>query len=190
MMKYRDEGVRWEDGVDTDDFEAARQVLIAHPELLTDTENVAHMLYYAASHFKIRALETLVEMGVDINFPLSKYCPDSALWRAATGACRDRNGGLETVRWLIAHGARVILGFGDEPPYPYPLMQAIQNNDLEMVEVMLATGEDINLLGGPINQTPLSWAIEHGRTVIAEYLRSKGALESHQVPGYIHCSPT
>ena len=115
------------------------------------------------------ALATLIEMGVDVNLPLAEFRPDSALWLAATAACRDRERGLETVRWLVAHGARVNFGFKDEPLYCYPLMQAMKNNDLEMVELMVSTGKTSTCLG-KFNRTPLSWAIDFGRTKIADYL--------------------
>lgn len=120
----------------------------------------------------------LIENGVDIDLTQSPEMPERPVG-AATALNR-----VETVRWLLDHGAEINYEWGGFAPTCKPLTSAIINGNVEIAQLLVDAGGFLNVLDRT-SRTPLTWAIEYNRKEIADYLRSKGAKEAHEIPGYI-----
>ncbi|HEY1188416.1 MAG TPA: suppressor of fused domain protein [Gemmata sp.] len=190
MIKYPNQARLWLDAVRDGDAATARQVLDEHPELLASNEDAGFLAQYAVRYFHYEPLADLFARGVDVNIdftPDHPSRPDTPLFEAVLGSYKDIERGREMVRWLLARGARATFG-PDGGSYPYPLVQAIKEGDLEIVRMLADVTPDLNTLG-ELNESPLSYAIGYGQHEIAAYLRSKGAKESHEIPGYVPPPP-
>ncbi|XP_060063724.1 uncharacterized protein LOC132544165 [Ylistrum balloti] len=56
-----------------------------------------------------------------------------------------------------------------------PLHTAVEKNNLEIVDMLLRAGADINILDGKSGKTPLFYAVEHNLLPMIEFLLSHGA---------------
>lgn len=59
-----------------------------------------------------------------------------------------------------------------------PLHQAVWANQAEVVELLVDRGARLDIRDTVHQGTPLDWAVYGGRTAIADYLRSRGALST------------
>jgi hypothetical protein len=162
---------------EVDDVKAAKDLFDSHPELLARSGLAADYMHTAARHGSTGIVALLASLGVDVNIPEDPRLPDRPIG-SASALSR-----VETVRWLLDHGAEINYEWGGWPPSCKPLASATINGNFEIVKMLVEAGGYLNVLDRT-NRTPLTWAIEYGRTDIANYLRSKGALEAHQIPGY------
>ena len=158
------------------------RLLDEHPELVATAECAAHNMHRAAGAGNTALVALLVEKGVDVNIPDSPQWPKPPLDSAVS------LGRIDTARWLIEHGSVVNYEWNGKEPWCMPLVSTIRHGTLEMVRLLVEAGGRLNVLDR-CNMTPLSWAIALGREQIVAYLRSKGALEAHVVPGYVPPPP-
>ena len=56
------------------------------------------------------------------------------------------------------------------------LLEAVKNNDLEIVKFLISSGYNINIEDN-YYKTPLMYASENGHLEVAEFLKSKGAKQ-------------
>jgi hypothetical protein len=160
------------------DLAGIAQLLSEHPEMVATPECAASMMHSAAMLGDTALVALLVEHGVDVNIPQGDLMPQRPIGTAAT-AERD-----DTVRWLVEHGAEINYEWDGGELYCMPLAGYVLRGNLEMVHLLVEAGAKLNVLDRRMT-TPLSIAIRAKHKDIEDYLRSKGALEDHQIPGYV-----
>ena len=160
------------------DIHLAKRTIAECPEIITNQAEAAHVMHEAARSGFNSLLALLVDRGVDINIPHDEKLPERPIVPAV------RAGSVETVRWLIDHGSEINYGWGGGPIFCSPLTDAIIDGRLDLVRMFVEAGAFLNVLDRR-TLTPLSWAILYNRAEIADYLRSKGALEAQQIPGWV-----
>jgi ankyrin repeat protein len=130
-------------------------------------------LHYAANDGKLRLIRRLIECGADVN-------ASSACWFRSVLSWAANGARVETIRFLLAHGARPDSldalhaaawggsdrGKGNERAYA------------ESLKLLVAAGANMNDRRHCDNRTPLAVALESGNTGAIEYLRSLGAEET------------
>jgi ankyrin repeat protein len=130
-------------------------------------------MHYAANDGKQRLVERLIECGADVNAA-------NATWFRSVLAWAANNARVETIRLLLARGARPdsldalhaaawggpTCGRGREGEYA------------ETLRVLLDAGADVNDRRSCRNQTPLAVALESGNAGAIEFLRSRRAEEA------------
>lgn len=116
-------------------IEEAREILIAHPELVNLHTFFAGgtLLHYAAAKSNVGMLELLVKMGFDVNLKGSTY-QDSALHAACC------NGHLENARTLLRLGAAI----EQQNSYNDPVFGAIIGKSPAIVELLALSGADLS----------------------------------------------
>lgn len=164
-----------------DDLGMARKVLQRHPSLVSSPTDASFLMHDAAMEGKTQYIALLHEFGVDVNIPRSSETPQRPIWTAVV------QGEIETVRWLIEHGSDINWGDVDERPYCVPLPVAIRERYDEIVKLLVEAGADL-LAKDRNNLTPLDWAVAV-RPEMVDYLRSKGAKRSTELPGYVPPPP-
>jgi ankyrin repeat protein len=75
-------------------------------------------------------------------------------------------------RWLIERGIDVNRGNWVDRK---PLHRYAETGNIELAEICLDAGADINAIDTEYSATPLAWAVRNGKTAMAEFLLSKGA---------------
>lgn len=156
------------------------RLLDEYPELVTTPESAAYLMHGSVG--KVDAVALLVARGVDVNIPKDPRLPARPISTAAMAGYAD------TVRWLLAHGSDVNYGWDGDQDYCVSLGVTIMEGQFEIVRLLVEAGGYLNVLDRT-NRTPLTWALDYGQHEIAAYLRSKGAVESHEVPGYVPPPP-
>lgn len=177
MNEDEDLQLCFEELLETRDLQAITDLLARHPELVSENVYARSIMFDAARFGATDVVALLVERGIDVNIHQDELMPERPLGAAAA---LNRT---ETVRWLLEHGAEVNYEWGGFQPTCSALNAAIINNNLEMACLLVEAGGYLNVLDRT-NRTPLTWALEYNQPAIADYLRSKGALEAHQLPGY------
>ena len=81
---------------------------------------------------------------------------------------------LYLVETLLAEDASLV--HARSPAERTPLHTAARRGIFRAVELLLEAGAELNAADGR-GWTPLDWALEEEQTEVAEFLRSKGALE-------------
>lgn len=153
-------------------------LLAADPSVLHTPWHGPAILESAAQDGRIAILEVLVRHGADINFAPVK--PHRS--RPLSAAVYQNQ--AATVRWLLEHGAEVnSAAMAGHHSFCQPLASAIRGGHLDIVRVLVEAGAKLDVLDYR-DLTPLSWALLYGQKEVAEYLRSKGAVEAHEAPGY------
>ncbi|HVA50041.1 MAG TPA: suppressor of fused domain protein [Pirellulales bacterium] len=158
--------VRWaiNDAASEGNLQELKRVLAEHPRYLAVDRD--HMLSSAAWNDHIDVVEFLLASGGEIN---TLYHRSTPLERAVGNASR------EMVEYLLLHAA--------DPNIGRPIIGAINREPdesaLEIVRLLVEHGADVNreyrLYDTDTTFTALEWAA--GKSQIAEYLRSKGAVE-------------
>jgi ankyrin repeat protein len=101
----------------------------------------------------------LIQSGIDVN-----YVDQLGLFPLLIASVR---GNKECVETLLSHGAKVDTKNGEA------LFKAIEEGHLDIVEILLAAGVDVNIQWG--GDTPLYMAVKKGHKDIVLLLLSKGA---------------
>ena len=127
-------------------------------------------LMWAASTGHYETTKMLVEKGAEINnFAVGKYGSRiNALMYAVI------KGNMHIVDLLIEHGADVNACLANSPS---ALMWAARNGHLDVLKKLLDTGADVNAIT-PNGTTALHFAKNHHHTLVAEWLKAKGAKDT------------
>lgn len=164
--------------MNADDLPGIRRLLHDNPDYLADSECRAEMMLCAALSFPgPRLVALLHELGIPLDISSPRNPMDRPL---ASAAC---TGKYMTVWWLVEHGAEVNWEEPGRFPYCVPLAIVIREDHLPTVRVLVEAGARLDVCDRT-GRTPLSWALASGRKEIAEYLRSRGAIESEQAVNY------
>ena len=150
------------------------RLLRIHPNYLRHADGTDLWMWRAAMHGRLEIIKALFDLGLDVNTPKScedpndPYCtPEGPILQAAT------EGNVETVRWLLSHGAKInYIVHGKSRCLP--LLDAAANGHLDIVRLIVENGADIHCSFNGL--TPLSQATNYGHSDIADYLRSVGAI--------------
>jgi ankyrin repeat protein len=150
--------------------EVAR-LLREHPESLEMETGYGGWLHKAAAYGNLEVVKVCVAAGIHPNAPPpGGLPPESALFDAVS------SGSADVVRWLLENGAKseCVAELEDGAPRRnFALCQACEDGRLDMVEMLVEYGADVNVYYG--GRTPLLWAEAHGHKDLVKYLRSKGA---------------
>ncbi|MHC6223437.1 ankyrin repeat domain-containing protein [Pseudomonas sp. X10] len=157
------------DAIEDGKLEQVRKMAEKHPELLplprygqAEEEGLLHMAA-RSGHEAICSL--LLDLGLDPNLPVASEGYSTALEYAAG------EGHLQTCVCLLDAGAQV-----DGLPISVcnPLYAAAMFGQLEVVELLLSRGADINRLHRKFNNSPLDAADEWGAPEVAALLTQHG----------------
>jgi uncharacterized protein len=163
------------EGIQSGGVRFVREMLTLHPEFGDANGDFSTWLHQAAGTGNIEMVEMLIGLGYDVNH----YKQAGTPLARAIGDCQ-----LEMARYLITRGA--------DPNLDRTLISAInlesEELGLEFVKLLVERGTDINRVfpwfgNQDLTFTPLEWAIANGKTRIADYLRSKRAVEREPKPG-------
>ncbi len=146
------------DAAKTGDIEAAKRLIAQGAALNAQDDLLKTPLHYATATGKLELVKLLVEAGANVNaMSWNEWYP--------LGVAIDHNH-VSVAEYLIDHEAKIDQGDGwtvlQEAPY---------NCGIEMVEMLIAKGADVN--AGPY--TPLHGAVQNDRLDIIELLLEKGA---------------
>jgi ankyrin repeat protein len=115
-----------------------------------------------------KIVQLLIEAGADVEGPtVPAVGGQRPLHLAAT-----RLSGASTARLLIRRGAR--LDTRDKAGRT-PLITAIVSDNIQVAEVLLAAGADVEGPDSQLGAAPLSWAACSGRFTTVSFLLAKGA---------------
>ncbi|HZZ78013.1 MAG TPA: hypothetical protein VFE62_05825 [Gemmataceae bacterium] len=97
-----------------------------------------------------------------------------------------------TVRWLVENGAEIAWSVNPKSPRGWPsycpiLRNVILGKQNDLVRLLVERGaptEAANNDGSVFSA--LSMALRTNNVELQDYLRGRGALEEHQVPGFVH----
>ena len=94
---------------------------------------------------------------------------DSDVMEDLLKGIRSKN--LEMITEAIDNGADV----NQQAMYGTPLFHAISRGKVEIVEVLLENGADIELVSAGTDRTPLMYALKNGSSEVVRYLVQRGA---------------
>ena len=144
-------------------------------------------LLYAASSNDVKAIDALVEMGADLEMDGSVTDGGTALDAAVNF------GNLDAARRLVEHGAKTklftisALGMKEEVAVAlesndysqgsldYSFWCACASGEIEVLELLLANGAQINHLASWDTATPLDEAIKNNQEATISWLNEHGA---------------
>lgn len=141
------------------------------------------LLHHFAEYDRPELLEALLDCGLSVNVEEEHY-PWGALMAAVI---RDK---LKSIKFLLSRGAATnykhrgkLFSCGIESQVAGNTFDRDQPKSicLEIVKAVVEHGLPLDVLYGE-GCSLLSLAIGSGQTEIAAYLRSKGALEEHEIP--------
>ncbi len=141
------------------DVQAVKASLAKGAEVNSKTRYGATALFYAADRGHVEVMKVLLESGAEANAKDTFYNASALTWAAY-------NGHAEAVKILLDHGATD----GKDSA----LLVGVENNNLEMVKAVLASGG----LSAETLTSALTSATKNGRTEIVEALKSAGATEA------------
>jgi ankyrin repeat protein len=163
------------------DNQAVIKLLADFKDQIFENEGDQYYMHQAARKNNPDALAILANQGVSVNvlddYGDTQYPP---LWSASVHKA------LDAVRWLLANGS-IVNQEGECGEVCYALQVAAREGPLELVKMLVEAGANINGVSG--DNTPLSFALMYNQPEIAEYLRSLGAREPHEVPGAVPARP-
>jgi ankyrin repeat protein len=113
-------------------------------------------------------VQLLIDRGADIEGATSPGVGgEHPLHLAAT-----RPSGASTARFLISRGAKLD---ARDAAGRTPLIAAVLADNVEVADVLLGAGADLEAVDSNLGASPLSWAACRGRFVAAKFLLAKGA---------------
>jgi ankyrin repeat protein len=122
----------------------------------------------AVSKGSDKIVQLLIDAGADVEGTTSPAAGgEHPLHLAAT-----RTSGASTARLLVSRGAQ--LDARDKAGRT-PLIAAVLADNVEVADVLLAAGADLEAVDSNLGASPLSWAACWGRFKAAKFLLSKGA---------------
>jgi len=153
------------------DVGIARQLLAAGADVNQPRSSGTTPLMYAACTYDMPAefVNELISKGAHVNATTKNG--DTAVGWAALG------GKLENMKVLVQHGADIKIHVGKPDGYPgWPLIRAISQGDIKLVDFLLAHGADIND-GGGHGKTPLMYmyALRNDNVDVVKLLIARGA---------------
>ena len=130
-------------------------------------------LHYAANDGKLRLVRRLIECGADVNAANANWFRSVLAWAA-------NNARVETVRLLLAHGARPdSLDALHAAAWGGPARGAGREREYaDTLKVLVDAGADVNDRRSCKGRTPLAVALEAGNAGAIEFLRSRQASEA------------
>ena len=131
-----------------------------------DEKVLAKLLNCAASENSVWAIDHLVSVGTDINGRAGRFKANAI----TTAAFYDA---VEAAERLLSYGARI----EDASSIQSPMMKAVSQGHMRMIKWLIDVGCDPNLtykLGDGSFRNARSYAIECGKTDVAEYLEAIG----------------
>lgn len=114
----------------------------------------------ACVHNRIDALETLYQLGANPNY-CNKHIGN--LRYPIMAAIHYEN--IDALKWLLKHQADSNNSISQQTP----LIQAIQKNNLEIMDILLENGADIDMQN-PFGIRPLHYAVAHHQNDMVTYL--------------------
>ncbi|HKB42189.1 MAG TPA: ankyrin repeat domain-containing protein [Gemmataceae bacterium] len=154
------------------------RLLRKHPEFLRHEDGTDRWMWQAAMDGYLPLVECLADLGQDVNEPKDAMDPDDpdCSFCQVEGPIVQAagEGHLEVVRWLLARGARINFTINGKRRC-LPLLDAATKGHLDVVKLLVDNGADIHASFN--RHTPLSQAVNYGHPVVAEYLRSVGAVK-------------
>jgi|RhiMetdeSRZDD1v2_1073273.scaffolds.fasta_scaffold20425_4 ankyrin repeat protein len=149
------------------DVEAVRSVIASGADV-NQSDSWGTALAIAVSKGSDKIAELLIDAGADVERPTSSTVgAEHPLHLAATRSSR-----VATARLLVSRGAK--LDARDKSGRT-PLITAIVADNIEVADVLLAAGADIDAVDSNLGATALSWAACFGRFKAVSFLLSKGA---------------
>jgi len=133
-----------------EDVDRMQLILHESPNLLTEVDGEGlTALQHAVMLHKTQAIQTLVQLGADVN--------STHNWETLHWAVRDNN--IPVVELLLQAGANPDVVDADNAGAT-PLTRAAKDNYMQIIRLLLAAGCDINL-PGIMTQTALSIVIDN-----------------------------
>lgn len=162
------------DSIRNDDVKLLDNIIIKHPKFIYvpiygNVEKNESLLHFAATRGKKNTFLYLIKKGIDVN--IVDYWYSTPLEYVAG------QGDIEWVKKLISMGAWVD---GDSRGIITPLISAVIEGHIEVVNYLLDCGADINRLHRRFNQTALDLALVYNHQNIIQLLKSKGGLYAHE----------
>jgi ankyrin repeat protein len=125
-------------------------------------------LVWACKSNRVEILELLVARGARID--ADPYRGTPLVWATS---CRR----LDTVRWLLDHGADVnqcaTFGGPGHGEGITALHIAAEAGDLPIAQLLCDRGADLTIKDRLYDSTPVGWADHNERTAVRDYLRSR-----------------
>ena len=150
-------------------WDMAALILLKGAEIVWEDEYGRTPLHFAGWFSQNSPVETLVDIGIEINSKDNLY-EFTALHYAA------RFGTTKVAEVLIAHGADIRAK--DKWDYE-PIHWAAYHDRPEIIELLITKGVDVNVKTS-LGQTPLELAIPRRNTASLKVLRKHGAKESEE----------
>jgi ankyrin repeat protein len=153
--------------VRTGDIELVRSVLSSGANV-NEPDSWGTPLGMAVVKGSDKIVQLLIEAGADVEGPtVPAVGGQRPLHLAAT-----RLSGANTARLLISRGAR--LDAWDKAGKT-PLITAVVSDNIQVAELLVAAGADMEGVDSQLGATPLSWAACAGRFGAVSFLLSEGA---------------
>jgi ankyrin repeat protein len=134
---------------------------------------------YACRSGRIEVLGYLIKMGADIDG--DPYRGTGLTWAAATGK-------LDTVRWLLDHGARINRRGSFGGPGHGQAITALhiagQSGQMEAVKLLIERGADMSIRDQLYGGSPIGWTDHGGHAEIRDFLGNYCMLEDATFFGY------
>lgn len=122
----------------------------------------------AVSKGSDKIVQLLIDAGADVEGATSPGAGgEHPLHLAAT-----RTSGASTARLLVSRGGRLD---ARDAAGRTPLITAVLADNVEVADVLLGAGADLEAVDSNLGASPLSWAACRGRFMAAKFLLSKGA---------------
>jgi ankyrin repeat protein len=176
--------VNLHDAVRAGDVEAVQSVIESRVDV-NAPDVWGPPLAIAVSKGTDKIVQLLLDAGAEIEGPTSPAAgAEHPLHLAAT-----RTSDASTARLLVSRGAKLE---ARDKAGRTPLITAVLADNVEVAEVLVAAGADIEAVDSGLGASPLSWAAGSGRLRAAQFLLSKGAQVNRGTGPYgdtpLHCA--
>ena len=154
---------------EADDKDEFVRLLSTHPEYLRSEKGTDLWMWCAAQDGNLSMLQTIVNLGVDINESKDAYNPDDPLLQVEGPILQAASEGhANVVKWLLDHGAKINYCVNGKNRC-LPLKFAAINGHLEVVKLLVEHGADVNSTWN--GTTAIQQAETYGHQEIVDYLR-------------------